>query len=68
MATNDFGKQIKRRLVDLDKTQVWLIARVREQTGLYFDRSYLHKIQTGKIATPSIVQAIREILELDEVG
>lgn len=37
---------------------------VSERTGLYCDRSYMHKIMTGKIATPSIVTAIREILGL----
>lgn len=65
MATlTDFGKQIKKRLIDLDKNQVWLISQVREMTGLYFDNSYLHKIQTGKISTPSIVNAIRKILSI----
>lgn len=59
-----FGKEIKKRLVDIDRTQAWLIEQVAELTGLYFDRSYMHKIQTGKLSTPKIVQAIREILEL----
>lgn len=61
-----FGKDIKKRLVDMDRTQAWLIARVAECTGLYFDRSYMSKIQTGQLATPRIVQAIREILDLSE--
>ena len=52
-----FGKDIKKRLIDLEHTQVWL-------TGLYFDDSYLYKIQTGQLATPKIVSAIRDILEL----
>lgn len=61
-----FGKEIKKRLVDMDHTQAWLIQQVAEKTGLYFDRSYMHKIQTGQLATPKIVQAIREILDLPE--
>lgn len=44
--------------------KAWLIERVQEVTGLYFDRSYMYKIQTGQLSTPKIVQAIREILEL----
>lgn len=59
-----FGKEIKKRLVDIERTQAWLIEQVRGATGLYFDRSYMHKIQTGQLSTPKIVQAIREILDL----
>ena len=64
MATTEFGKQIKIRLVEMEKNQTWLIEEVSERTGLYFDSGYMHKIMTGKIATPSIVTAIREILSL----
>ena len=64
MATTEFGKQIKIRLVEMEKNQTWLIEEVSERTGLYFDSGYMHKIMTGKIATPSIVTAIREILGL----
>ncbi len=60
----EFGKEIKKRLVDMDQRQVWLIEQVREKTGLYFDDSYLYKISTGLLATPKIVGAIREILNL----
>lgn len=41
-----------------------LLEQVRQTTGLYFDDSYLYKIQTGQLATPKIVSAIRDILEL----
>ena len=61
-----FGKEIGKRLIDLDLTQNWLINQVKERTGLYFDDSYLHKIKTGKLTSPKIVQAIREILDLPE--
>lgn len=61
-----FGKDIGKRLINLEHTQVWLIDRVRERTGLYFDDSYLYKIKTGRLSTPKIVQAIREILDLPE--
>lgn len=61
-----FGKEIGKRLIDLDLTQSWLIKQVKERTGLYFDDSYLHKIKTGKLTSPKIVQAIREILGLPE--
>lgn len=61
-----FGKDIGKRLIDLERPQVWLIDQVRQRTGLYFDDSYLYKIKTGQLSTPKIVQAIREILDLPE--
>lgn len=61
-----FGKDIKYRLVDLNRTQTWLMERVTEETGLYMDSSYMTKIMTGQLATPKIVAAIRDILELPE--
>lgn len=62
----EFGKEIGKRLIDLEKPQTWLIEQVRLRTGLYFDNSYLYKIKTGELATPKIVRAIREILDLPE--
>lgn len=62
----DFGKEIKKRLVDIDKNQEWLIARVRDDTGLYFDSSYLYKVLVGNIATPSILASICKILGINE--
>ena len=59
-----FGKEIKKKLVDIEKNHSWLIDQVCRQTGLYFDRSYLHKIMVGKLETPKVVQALREILGL----
>lgn len=59
-----FGKEVKKRLIDLDRNQNWLIEQVRQRTGLYFDTSYMGKILTGKLNTPGIIQAICEILEI----
>lgn len=63
-AITPFGREIKKRLIDLDRNQAWLIDRVSEDTGLYFDRSYLNKIMKGQLSTPRIIQSIREILDL----
>ena len=61
-----FGKDIKYRLIDLNKTQTWLMEQVTEQTGLYMDSSYMTKIMTGQLTTPKVVAAIRNVLELAE--
>lgn len=60
-----FGKQIKKTLVDIEQTQEWLINQVREDTGLYMDRSYLYKIMAGKLSSPKIVRSICKILEIE---
>lgn len=59
-----FGKEIKKRLVDIDQSQEWLIAEVSKDTGKYFDSSYLHKVLTGRLSTTSIVASIRRILDI----
>lgn len=64
----EFGKEIGKRLIDLDKPQLWLIDEVRSRTGLYFDDSYLYKIKTGQLSTPKVVKAICEILDISEQG
>ena len=63
--TCDFGKEIKKRLVDIEQTQEWLIAEVSKDTGKYFDSGYLHRILRGELATPGIVASINRILQLD---
>ena len=63
---SEFGKDISKRLIDLSKPQTSLIEEVRNKTGLYFDDSYMYKIKTGQLSTPKIVQAIRDILEIQD--
>lgn len=62
----DFGKEIKKRLVDMDQSQAWLLDMVSARTGLYFDGSYLYKVMTGQLNTPKIVEAICDILGISK--
>lgn len=64
LALCDFGKTVKKRLVDLDKTQKWLMEEIADRTGLYIDGYYLNKILTGQRHPEKIVSAIKEILEI----
>lgn len=61
-----FGKKIKMALIAIGKPQYWLIEKVSEETGLYFDDSYLHKVLTGKVAPKKIIDAICKILDIEE--
>ena len=63
---NDFGKEVKKKLIDLGKTQSWLEVEIKERTGLFVDSGYLHKIFTGQRNAPKIVEAIKEILEIED--
>lgn len=59
-----FGKEVKKRLIDLERDQNWLIAQVKEKTGLFCDSSYLHKILTRERPARKLTQAICEILDI----
>lgn len=61
-----FGQDIEIALVKSNRTNVWLIEEVKKDTGKYFDRSYLHKIKTGEVATPGIVSSICRILDIPQ--
>ena len=61
-------KKLTIGLLTLEQSKGWLIEEVKRHTGLYFDRSYLRKIETGQLATPKIVDAICEILGIAVQG
>ena len=63
---SDFGLCVKTELLRQGKEQKWLEESVSEKTGLYVDNSYMYKILTGKRNAPKIVEAIREILNIQE--
>ncbi len=62
----DFGKDVRKRLIDRGETQRWLCAEITRRTGLYMDSGYLGKILSGRRASPRVLAAIREILDLPE--
>ena len=73
--SNNFGKRVKIRLIEMGKNQEWLINQVKEKTGDFFDSSYLHRILSGKLPAengrngkPGKATVIREILGLNEEG
>ena len=64
----DFGKSVKKRLIDMDKSQKWLRDEVVNRTeGINFlDSSYFQKIMRGERYPRKIVDAICEILDIEE--
>lgn len=64
----EFMKEVKKRLIDLGKSQKWLEEQITEKTGLFVDSSYLGKIYKGERNAPKVVQAIREILDIPDTS
>ncbi len=64
MAFCDFGKTVKKKLVDLDRTQVWLSGEITKRTGLYMDSSYMSKVFRGVERSPKVISAICDILDI----
>lgn len=63
---SDFGLCVKTKLLQNGKDQKWLEETVSDKTGLYVDGGYMYKILTGQRNAPKIVEAIREILNIEE--
>lgn len=60
---NDFGIAVKKRLIDLNRNQAWLIEQVRAgEAGKYFDSAYLQKLMTGRATSAPMVKEIQRIL------
>lgn len=62
---SDFGLLVKTELLKKSRTQKWLEEEITKRTGLYVDSGYMHKILTGQRNAPKIVEAICEILDIE---
>ena len=62
---SDFGLCVKTELLKNRRTQKWLEDEITNRTGLYVDSGYIHKILTGQRNAPKIVEAICEILNIE---
>jgi hypothetical protein len=58
------GLKIKTKLLQLCKTQNWLIVKMKEETGLFVDSSLLYKVLTGQNTNPKLLRAIEKILDI----
>lgn len=64
---NDFGVAVKKRLIDLNRNQAWLIEQVRtSEAGKFFDSAYLQKLMTGRATSAPMVEVIRGVLWPEE--
>lgn len=63
----EFGREVKKALVDRGMTGVWLVEQVRLRTEMYFDPPYLSRLLRGQKRSRVFEDAIREVLGLGEV-
>ncbi len=61
---SDFGLEVKMKLLQRGMKQTELIQAVKDDTGLFFDDSYLYKILRGERKPDKIVQSICRILNI----
>ena len=66
MELTPYGKEVKKRLIDLNRTQAWLIEQGKESTGQYCDSSLIYKLSTGQLNVPKIREAINRALGMEE--
>ncbi len=63
-----FGRAVKHRLVDMDRSQTWLCEQVTKRTGLYCDSALVGKIFKGQNRGTNIRNAMCEILDIEDPG
>ena len=61
---SDFGKLVKKQLIEMNQTQEWLITEIKADTRLFIDSSYLNRILTGRNKSEKIINSIKKILSL----
>ena len=62
---SDFGLCVKTELLKKGRTQKWLEEEITKKTGLFVDSGYMYKILTGQRNAPKIVEAICDILNIE---
>lgn len=61
----EFGKAVKKCLVDIGQTQSWL-EEVGKDTGLKVDAAYLSNTLAGRRKSARIVNSIKKVLEMEK--
>jgi len=56
---SQFGIAIKVALMEMCKTQEWLIKQLRDETGLFVDSSLMNKILVGTNKNPKFINGFK---------
>lgn len=64
----EFGVRVKHRLVELNRTQLWLISETKKLLpNRYIDSSYLHKLMVGEAHSDTVCAAMMDVLDSAEL-
>lgn len=62
----EYGRIVKKRLIEMDKSQVWLMEEIQKRRHGFMDSSYLSKILSGNRKAENIRCIINDILDIKE--
>ena len=66
MQLSSFGKSVTHRLIDLDKTNDWLIREIKARSESYMDSSFLARLMSGRATSAPKMKLIDKILTEEE--
>ena len=61
-----YGKEVKHRLIELDRTNGWLIEEVNKRREPKIDTSFMSKVLNGKVKNSRMTVIIDQILHEEE--
>ena len=61
-----YGKEVKHKLIELDRTNGWLIEEVNKRREPKIDTSFMAKVLNGKVRNSRITVIIDQILAEEE--
>ena len=64
MEMEEFKKQVRKALIDRDKTTGWLVGEINAATGKKFDTGYLSKVLNGQRKSKRVIVEAGRILGL----
>jgi hypothetical protein len=64
MELEEFKKQVRKALIDRDKTTGWLVEEINAATGKKFDTGYLSKVLNGQRKSRRVIVEAGRILGL----
>lgn len=60
----EFRKEVRKALIDRDKSTGWLVNEINAATGCHYDTGYLSKVLNGRRKSEQIVSECCRILNL----
>jgi len=53
---------VRKQLIDMNRSESWLVGKIKERTDKFIDQRYLSAVLNGKRKSKWMVQEINEVL------